>query len=117
MIAVSAELQYEVTERTSFVFSVHPAESEHQHVMSEQVYIWSDREPPRHQQREAVDGDGNRLLVVSSDPGPLTIGYTAVVALEPYVPVVEPPAIATTLSSSIRRVAKVRALLASPPSS
>lgn len=89
MIAVSAELQYEVAERTSFVFSVHPARSEHQRVMSEQVYIWSEREP-RHQQREAVDADGNRLLVVSSDPGPLTVGYTAVVALEPFVPVVEP---------------------------
>jgi len=35
----------------------------------------------------------------------------------PIVPVVEPPTMATTLSSSIRRVAKVRAFLASPPSS
>ena len=33
------------------------------------------------------------------------------------VPVVDPPMIATTSSSSIRRVAKVRALLGSPPSS
>ena len=32
-------------------------------------------------------------------------------------PVVEPPTMATTSSSSIRRVAKVRAFLASPPSS
>ena len=33
------------------------------------------------------------------------------------VPVVDPPMIATTSSSSTRRVAKVRALLGSPPSS
>ena len=40
---------------------------------------------------------------------------TGIIAM--VVPVVVPPTMATTLSSSMSRVAKVRALLASPPSS
>src|ERR1700742_3541812 len=47
--------------------------------------------------------------------GTLASSNTGIIAI--VVPVVHPPTIADTLSSSTRRVANVRALLASPPSS
>ncbi len=83
-IAVRARLEYDVTAPASFVFSLAPVVSDRQRVLTETLTCTPEIDV-RH-----LDDDGNRLLVLSCDPGGLTVGYDAVIALEPFVPAAEP---------------------------
>lgn len=85
MIHVRAQLHYEVAAPTTFVFSIAPGDSDRQRIVSENF-----RSEPALETRELDDNTGNRLIVLTRDPGPLVIGYDADVALNPLVPHVSP---------------------------
>ena len=85
VISVSARLQYEVTATTSFVFSLAAGASDHQRILHERLHCEPGLDP-----RHLEDDTGNRLIVLSHDPGGFEISYEAVVALNPFVPGVEP---------------------------
>jgi len=85
VIAVSARLHYEIASPTSFVFSVAAGASEHQQIVRERLHVEPVVEP-----RHLEDDTGNRLIVLTREPGELEIGYEAVVALHPFVPRAEP---------------------------
>ena len=85
MISVSAQLQYDIVVPSSFVFSIAASVSDRQRIVREQLRCDPGLEP-----RHLEDDIGNRLLVLSAEPGPLAIGYEAVIDLDPFVPPVEP---------------------------
>ena len=79
-VDVNARLHYHVTTPASFVFSLAPVVTDRQRVLTEMLTC-----TPDDHTRHLVDA-GNRLLVVSCDPGELALSYEAVVALDPFVP-------------------------------
>jgi transglutaminase-like putative cysteine protease len=85
VISASARLHYEVTAPSSFVFSLAVGTSDRQQIVDEHFH--SD---PDLQRRHLDDDTGNRLIVLTRDPGPLAISYDAVVALHPFTAPVVP---------------------------
>lgn len=85
MIDVRARLRYEVTNDTTFVFSIEAAESERQRLVSEQLRV-GDVDAPR----QLTDPAGNRLIVVTVEPGEVVVDYAARVDLDPFVPPHDP---------------------------
>ena len=79
-ITVRSELEYNVVSDTTFVFSVAAARTDHQSVVSERITI----EPPVPHELVAYGEERtHELLRTEAGPGRLTIGYEAVVALDP----------------------------------
>lgn len=85
MISVRSTLQYDVATTASFAFGIAAAASDHQQIVSERFDA-----DPASTVEEIADEFGNRLVVVTSDAGPLRIAYEALVRLHPFVPDAEP---------------------------
>ncbi|MEZ5297615.1 MAG: transglutaminase family protein [Ilumatobacteraceae bacterium] len=77
-LQLTSHLRYEVSERTSFAFSIVAARTPHQTVSHEGIEIAGDVPWTL----EPYDAGSHQLLRLTADPGELDISYTASVAVD-----------------------------------
>ena len=79
LIKVGCELEYNVAQPTNFMFHVAAAETSHQHI-SDEIFQAT---PSTKATIKNVGSEGNRIVRLQAQPGPLKIRYEATVDLQP----------------------------------
>ncbi len=81
-LRIALALDYQVAEPGSdFVFNIHAAHTQRQHVLEERLQLSQPLQPLV----EADPSTGNRYLRLHARPGPLTVSYDATIALHHHV--------------------------------